>query len=99
MEACMWTSSFRYDKEAKKELDFIVAKLGINKSQAITEAIHLFFKTLKNRDENQKSALEIFSEAGFVGSNEDDTLLSTNYKQRITDYLKEKYDIKPDDTY
>lgn len=88
-EVCMWTSSFRYDKKAKRELDFITSKLGLNKSQAVNEAIHVWYEMLTKN--NTKSSAEIFLESGFVGGSSDETLLSTNYKDTLTEILKEKY--------
>ena len=90
----MWTSSFRYDKEARDELNFIVSKLGVNKSEAITEAIHTFYKILKESNSKEKSSAEIFLESGFVAGHEDEELLSTNYKEKLSKQLKDKYDFK-----
>ncbi len=90
----MWTSSFRYGQDAKKELEFISSKLGLNKSQAITEAIHLFYTTLKESNKKQKSSAEIFMESGFVGSAEDTELISTNYKEKFSNSLSKKNDFR-----
>ena len=86
----MWTSSFRYDKNAKRELDFITSKLGLNKSQALVQAIHIWYELLtKNK---KKTSAEIFLESGFVGGSSDETLLSTNYKEKFIELLEEKYE-------
>lgn len=89
----MWTSSFRYGKNAKKELDFIISKLGLNKSQAVTQAIHIWYEMLVKNNAKQKSSAELFLESGFVGNANDNTLLSTNYKDKLTEILQEKHGI------
>ena len=90
----MWTSSFRYGKEARDELNFIVSKLGVNKSEAIIEAIHTFYKILKEKKSKEKSSAEIFFESGFIGGHEDENLLSTNYKEKLKKQVRDKYGFK-----
>lgn len=92
-EVHMWTTSFRYNKNVKRELDFIISKLGLNKSQAVSQAIHLWYEALTKSNSKPKSSAEIFLESGFVSCLDDDTLLSTNYKEKLAEKLKEKYEL------
>lgn len=87
----METISFRFDKELKKELNFIKTTLNSNQSQAIKDAIHAFYQHLKKEEKAKKSPQEILKESGFIGSFEAKTDLSVSYKRELVKGLKEKH--------
>lgn len=90
----METFSFRYDKNVKKELDFIKTYHNSNQSQAIKDAIHAFYQNLKREEKAKLSPAEILKESGFIGSFEGKKNLSTKYKEEITKGIKAKHGIK-----
>lgn len=64
----METISFRIDDKLKKELDYIKTTLNENQSQAIKDAIHSFYHSLKTRQQSKRSPQEILKASGFIGS-------------------------------
>ena len=86
--------SFRFDKEVKRELDFIKISLNVTQTQAIKDAIHAFYHNLKAQEESKKSHYEMFKESGYLGSFSSKKDLSTTYKEELTKGLKAKHEIE-----
>ena len=88
------TISFRIDDESKKELDFIRKISNANQTQAIKDAIHVFYQSLKTDKQTKRSPQEILKDSGFIGSFQAKKDLSTTYKREIAEGLKAKNGIK-----
>lgn len=86
------TTSFRFDDKVKGELDYIKDTLQASQSEAIKEAIHIYYQILMKK--STESPVDILKKSGFIGSFKGNKNLSKNYKQKLERGWKNKHGIK-----
>ena len=85
------TVSARFDEEVVEELEWLKRDLGITKTTDIlVAAIHFFYRNARKSSKNQ-TAFDYLEESGFIGSLKGKPHFSSEYKQLLTDSLKEKH--------
>ncbi|MCC5663827.1 CopG family transcriptional regulator [Nostoc sp. CHAB 5784] len=81
----------RLDDEYADKLAFIQQRTNQAVTDVIKSAIELYYQQLQ---QEQKNALSMLTQTGFIGCGHTDSDLSVNYKLILRDGLKAKYDYR-----
>ncbi|MBN3946350.1 MAG: CopG family transcriptional regulator [Nostoc sp. NMS7] len=79
----------RLDEEYADKLAYIQQQTNQAVTDVIKSAIELYYQQLQ---QEQKNALSMLIQTGFIGCGQTDPDLSINYKSILRDGLKAKYD-------
>ncbi|MHC5773165.1 CopG family transcriptional regulator [Nostoc sp.] len=79
----------RLDEEYADKLAYIQQQTNQAVTDVIKSAIELYYQQLQ---QEQKNALSMLIQTGFIGCGQADPNLSINYKSILRDSLKAKYD-------
>jgi len=81
----------RLDQEYVDKLAYIQQQTNQAVTDVIKSAIELYYQQLQHE---QKNALSMLTQTGFIGCGQADPDLSVNYKLILRDGLKAKYDYR-----
>lgn len=81
----------RLDEEYADKLAYIQQQTNQAVTDVIKSAIELYYQQLQ---QEQKNALSMLTQTGFIGCGHADPNLSVNYKSILRDGLKAKYDYR-----
>jgi len=81
----------RLDEEYADKLAYIQQQTNQAVTDVIKSAIELYYQQLQ---QEQKNALLMLTQTGFIGCGQADSDLSVNYKSIFRDSLEAKYDYR-----
>ncbi|MEH1959008.1 MAG: CopG family transcriptional regulator [Nostoc sp.] len=81
----------RLDEEYADKLAYIQQQTNQAVTDVIKSAIELYYQQLQ---QEQKNALSVLIQTGFIGCGQADPDLSVNYKSILRDGLEAKYDYR-----